>query len=115
MRCRVIFHAWAPDSQTIAFTRGSADKADIFTVPVDGGTAVRLTNDTVNDGPDYTPDGKFIYFDSARSGLLQIWRMKPDGTGAEQITDDAHNNSSPHVSPDGKSVAFLSQPPSRGS
>ena len=108
------FHAWAPDSQTIAFTRGSADKADIFTVPVDGGTAVRLTNDTVNDGPDYTPDGKFIYFDSARSGLLQIWRMKPDGTGAEQITDDAHNNSSPHVAPDGKSIAFLSQPPVAG-
>jgi hypothetical protein len=109
------FHAWSPDSQTIAFTRGSASKADIFTVPVTGGTEVRLTSDTINDGPDYSPDGKFIYFDSSRSGALQIWRMKPDGSAAEQVTDDDNLNSSPHVSPDGKHVAFLSQPSGSGS
>jgi catechol 2,3-dioxygenase-like lactoylglutathione lyase family enzyme len=104
------FHAWAPDSQSVAFTRGSAGKADIFTIALTGGTEVRLTSDTINDGPDYSPDGKFIYFDSWRTGTCQIWRMKPDGSAAEQITDDGHLNSSPHVSPDGKSVAFLSQP-----
>jgi Tol biopolymer transport system component/catechol 2,3-dioxygenase-like lactoylglutathione lyase family enzyme len=104
------FHAWAPDSRTIAFTRGSAGKADIFTVAVEGGTEVRLTSDTLNDGPDYSADGKFIYFDSWRSGGLQIWRMQPDGSAAEQITDDDNLNSSPHVAPDGKTVAFLSQP-----
>jgi catechol 2,3-dioxygenase-like lactoylglutathione lyase family enzyme len=104
------FHAWAPDSQTIAFTRGSAGKADLFTIPLAGGAETRLTSDTLNDGPDYTPDGKLIYFDSSRSGSTQIWRMKSDGTGAEQVTDDDAVNSSPHVSPDGKFVAFLSQP-----
>lgn len=103
------FHAWAPDSRSLAFTQGSASKADIFTISIDGGTEQRLTSDTLNDGPDYTPDGKFIYFDSLRSGKLQIWRMKPDGSAAEQITDDEANNHSPHVSPDGKAVAFLSQ------
>ena len=46
----------------------------------------------------------------SRSGTTQIWRMKPDGSAAEQLTDDDHLNSSPHVSPDGKTVAFLSQP-----
>jgi TolB protein len=105
------FHAWAPDSQRIAFTRGSADRADIFSIGAAGGTEVRLTSDTVNDGPDYCPDGKFIYFDSSRSGTTQIWRMKPDGSAAEQITDDDNINSSPHVSRDGKTLAFLSQPP----
>jgi Tol biopolymer transport system component len=104
------FHAWAPDSSSIAFTRGSAGKADIYTVAIAGGTEQRLTSDTLNDGPDFTPDGKFIYFDSVRSGSSQIWRMKPDGSAAEQLTDDDHLNSSPHVSPDGKTVAFLSQP-----
>src|SRR5581483_1172431 len=101
------FHAWAPDSQTVAFTRGSAGKADIFTIPAAGGAEVRLTSDTVNDGPDYSADGKLIYFDSARSGTTQIWRMKSDGSDAEQITADGAANSSPHVSPDGKTVAFL--------
>jgi TolB protein len=104
------FHAWAPDSKTVAFTRGSAGKADIFTIPLAGGTETRLTGDTLNDGPDYSPDAQFIYFDSARSGTTQIWRMKPDGTAAEQLTGDDRLNSSPHVSPDGDSVAFLSQP-----
>ena len=60
--------------------------------------------------------GQFIYFDSARSGSTQIWRMKADGSEAEQVTaDDSNINSSPHVSPDGKTVAFLSQPVSEGS
>jgi TolB protein len=104
------FHAWAPDSQTVAFTRGSAGKADIFTVPVTGGAELRLTRDTLNDGPDYSHDGKLIYFDSSRSGSTQIWRMKPDGSGAEQVTDDENTNSSPHVSPDGNTIAFISQP-----
>jgi WD40-like Beta Propeller Repeat len=108
------FHAWSPDSKTIAFTRGSASKADIFTVPAAGGAEVRLTSDTLNDGPDYSPDGKLIYFDSSRSGTTQIWRMRPDGSGAEQVTDDGNINSSPHVSPDGKTVAFLSQPVKEG-
>jgi len=104
------FHAWAPDSRTVAFTRGNAGKTDIFTIPLEGGWEARLTSDTLNDGPDYSPDGKLIYFDSARSGTTQIWRMGPDGSAAEQLTDDLRINSSPHVSPDGKSVAFLSQP-----
>jgi dipeptidyl aminopeptidase/acylaminoacyl peptidase len=108
------FHAWSADSRVIAFTRGSASHADIFTVPASGGAESRLTADTVNDGPDFSPDGKFIYFDSARSGTLQIWRMHMDGSAPEQITDDDHENSSPHVSPDGKHLAFLSQPPRSG-
>lgn len=105
------FHAWSPDSTTIAFTRGRASQADIFTVPATGGEARQLTHDTINDGPDYSADGKFIYFDSSRSGQLQIWRMRTDGSAAEQITDDDSRNSSPHLSPDGKSLAFLAQPP----
>jgi|HubBroStandDraft_1064217.scaffolds.fasta_scaffold00050_48 TolB protein len=109
------FHAWSPDSRIVAFTRGSASKADIFTIPASGGEESRLTRDTVNDGPDFSPDGQFIYFDSSRSGSTQIWRMRPDGSQPEQITDDAGQNSSPHISPDGKNLAFLSQPGNAGS
>ncbi len=104
------FHAWSPDGRTIAFTRGSESKADIFTVAAAGGGETQLTRDASSDGPDFSPDGKFIYFDSSRSGGLQIWRMHPDGSAPEQITDDANRNCTPHVSPDGKHIAFFSQP-----
>ena len=109
------FHAWSPDGKTVAFTRGSASHADIFTIPAAGGPETRLTSDTVNDGPVYSPDGQYIYFDSSRSGTTQIWRMRPDGSQAEQITDDDALNSSPHISPDGMTLAFLSQHPGHGS
>ena len=109
------FHAWSPDGKTIAFTRGSASHADIFTIPAAGGPETRLTYDTVNDGPAYSPDGQYLYFDSARSGTTQIWRMRSDGSQAEQITDDDSVNSSPHISPDGMTLAFLSQHPGHGS
>ena len=42
---------------------------------------------------------------------MQIWRMRPDGTDARQVTDDGFNNWFPHVSPDGKWIAFISFPP----
>lgn len=105
------FHAWSPDGKTVAFTRGSASHADIFTIPAAGGPETRLTYDSVNDGPVYSPDGQYIYFDSSRSGTTQIWRMRSDGSQAEQITDDDSLNSSPHIAPDGTTMAFLSQHP----
>src|SRR5262249_4890089 len=57
---------------------------------------------------EYTPDGKWIYFNSSRTGRMQIWRMRPDGTGQEQITSDDYNNWFPHISPDGKRIAIVS-------
>ncbi len=62
----------------------------------------------LDDGPEYSPDGKWIYFNSVRSGTMQIWRMRPDGSGPEQLTRDGFNNWFPHVSPDGRWIAFLS-------
>jgi Tol biopolymer transport system component len=39
---------------------------------------------------------------------MQIWRMKPDGSAQEQVTNDEYNNWFPHLSPDGRWIAFLS-------
>ena len=39
---------------------------------------------------------------------MQLWRMKPDGSDQQQLTDDELNDWFPHVSPDGKRVVFLS-------
>jgi len=39
---------------------------------------------------------------------MQIWRMHADGSQPEQVTSDEMNNWTPHVSPDGKWMVFLS-------
>ncbi len=65
-------------------------------------TQLTFNKGPLADGPEYSPDGKFIYYNSSKSGTMQIWRMKPDGTDHEQITFDEHNDWFPHISPDNK-------------
>jgi len=70
----------------------------------------RLTNaQGLDDGPDYSPDGCYIYFNSVRTGQMKIWRMQIDGSKQEQITKDlVFNDWFPHPSPDGNWIVFLS-------
>jgi Tol biopolymer transport system component len=73
-----------------------------------GDNETRLTTAKgLDDGPEYSPDGKYIYFNSERTGMMQIWRMRPDGSEQEQITSDDFNNWFPHISPDGKWMVLL--------
>lgn len=73
---------------------------------------VRLTNTPgLDDGSEYSPDGKHIYFNSVRSGKMELWRMNADGTDPVQLTDDEYQNWFPHVSPDGENIVFISYPP----
>lgn len=103
------FHGWSADGKTLAFCGQRNGNFDIYTIPAAGGEETRLTTaEGLDDGPEYSPDGKYIYFNSIRSGLMQIWRMKPDGSGQEQVTpDDGYNNWFPHLSPDGQRMVFL--------
>ena len=80
-----------------------------------GGDELQLTGragfEGHNDGPDYSPDGQHIWFNSDRTGHAQIWRMTVDGNDPVQITHDGRVNWFPHPSPDGAHVLYLSYPP----
>ena len=104
-------HGWSPDGKVLVYTGGRSDEFDIYATPSDGsGTERRLTDAKgLDDGPEFSPDGAHIYFNSVRGGgTMQIWRMKPDGAAPEQVTSDEYNNWFPHLSPDGRWIAFLS-------
>ncbi|MEO8757186.1 MAG: biopolymer transporter Tol [Devosia sp.] len=113
-------HGVSPDNKTLSFTavEGAAEhrRINLFTIPVAGGPDTRLTDvNHPNDGPEYSPDGKWIYFNSERDakqpGHAQCYRMRPDGTGIEQLTHDERVNWFPHGSPDGKHYVYISYPP----
>ena len=113
-------HGISPDGLTLAYVaiEGPAGqkRINLFTIPAGGGADTRLSDVSYpNDGPEYSPDGKWIYFSSERAatipGHAQCFRMRPDGTGIEQLTFDERVNWFPHVSPDGRSVVFISYPP----
>jgi Tol biopolymer transport system component len=108
------FHGWSPDGKYLAYV-GQRDKVfNLFRVPVTGGDEERLTSKPpYDDGPDYSRDGKWIYFNSERSGKWEVWRMPADGAGpddakAQQVTKDDFENWFPHPSPDGKHLLVFS-------
>ncbi|WP_112945843.1 MULTISPECIES: TolB family protein [unclassified Rhizobium] len=106
------WHGWSPDGKELAYCGIRGDLFDIYTIDVTGGEERRLTNgEGRNDGPDYSADGRWIYFNSSRTGLMQIWRIHPDGTGVEQVTHDNYGNWFAHPSPNNDKVVLISYDP----
>ena len=54
----------------------------------------------------YSPDGKYICFNSDRSGLQQIYVMKSDGSNVKRITFGNGIYGTPVWSPRGDLIAF---------
>ena len=105
-------HGWSPDNAYVTYTGGRDGNYDIYKIAVNSGEEIRLTDSPqLDDGSEYSRNGDYIYFNSARTGSMEIWRMKPDGSQQEQLTSDELNNWFPHISPDGKRMVFLSYLP----
>jgi TolB protein len=108
------WHGWNPNNKEVIYValRDGNPSYGLYKASVNGGAEVRLTNNTDYhiDGPEYSPDGKYIYYNANPTGTMQIWRMKTDGSGQEQITFDEYNNWFPHISPDGKWMTIISFP-----
>lgn len=112
------WHGISPDGGTLVYCapRGEGDQRnfDIYAISIHGGEERRLTvHPGYDDGPDYSPDGKWIWFNSDRSGSWDLWRIPAAGAGAndqlaERITSDEWEDWFPHPSPDGRWIVFLS-------
>lgn len=104
-------HGWSPDLKTLAFcgSRNGARQLDVYTISVNGDNEKQLTTtDGLDDGPEYSPDGKQIWFNSVRTGLMQIWLMNADGSNQTQMTFDKDFNSwFAHISPNGKLIVYI--------
>lgn len=111
-KARSYWHGWSPDGKTLAYVRvGTGDDSyDIWVKDLAGGPARPLiVGPGVDDGPEYSPDGKYLYFNSTRSGAMAIWRAYADGSDPVQLTRDPERRDwFPHVSPDGKWIIFVS-------
>ncbi|MFF1879609.1 TolB family protein [Leifsonia sp. NPDC058230] len=111
----------SPDGVTLSFTGadvrpGRPFANDLYTLPAEGGTEHRLTEWDVDAiGCDYAPDGRWLYFNAAldarREGHMQLYRMRPDATAVERLTEAETSDWFPRASPSGDWVAFLSFPP----
>jgi dipeptidyl aminopeptidase/acylaminoacyl peptidase len=76
---------WSPDGNHLAFI----SEGDVWTVATDGGTPTRLTHDPIGAGdprgatdhhPLWSPDGRWILYESGRHGFNELYVVSTDGT-----------------------------------
>lgn len=109
-------HGVSPDGETLAYIGlehvDGRRITNVWTIPSAGGVDVQVTDDEfADDGSEYSPDGKWIYFNSERAGQAQLFRIEVAGGAIEQLTSDERVNWFPHPAPDGSTVAYVSFPP----
>ena len=98
--------SWSPDGRIVFITKVGDDE-DVWIMNHDGTGRRQLTDDAAaEDRTVVSPDGRYIYFGSTRSGTQQIWRMDADGSNSVQLTRGEAINVEPSVSPDGKWIVF---------
>ncbi|HMW73147.1 MAG TPA: hypothetical protein PKD17_15070, partial [Cellvibrionaceae bacterium] len=104
------WHGWSPDGRYLAYVAGRSHHADfkIYRLDLQTGLEEQLTfGPGLDDGPDYSACGKYIYFNGYRNGKMQIWRMDADGKNPVQLIHSTHSDWFPHPSPDGTKLIFL--------
>ena len=102
----------APDGRTLAYSVAT-DHSNVWSVPVSAHgwassrDATMVTTDRERlEGFDISSDGKWLVFDSDRSGIQQIFRRPLAGGEVQQITHDTIPAFAPSLSPDGSAVAY---------
>jgi Tol biopolymer transport system component len=92
----------SPDGRTIVFDL----LGELYTLPVEGGAATRITKGMAFDAqPRFSPDGETIVFVSDRSGGENVWTLRLDFTDTTQITQGNGNlYLSPEWMPDGEHI-----------
>lgn len=93
----------APDGRTVVFYSLVQPEGHLYVTGADGTGQRQVTggDSTIDRVPRWSPGGDWIAFFSTRSGPLQIWKIRPDGSDLTQLTAAPHNVGVAVWSPDG--------------
>jgi hypothetical protein len=103
---------WSPDGLHIAairWTRGGTSEVAI--VDTTGRVVQSIARErAVNSTPAWSPDGRYVYLSSDRTGITNLYRAEFRETGdapLERLSDTRTGLFEPQVSPDGRSLAAI--------
>ncbi len=102
---------WSPNGRTIVFERGG--RIMLQTVELNGmlsGDPTELPNQPagINSQPNWSPNNRWIVFRHEDGGQSYIYRMFPDGTRVQRLTNGLTNVSDPDWSPDSSRIVYIS-------
>jgi TolB protein len=101
--------SFSPDGRQLVLTLGGIDgNLDIHVLDLSTRQTRRLTTHRAIDTEgSWSPDGRYIYFTSDRSGGPQVYRVPAAGGTPERVTFEGSYNARPRLSPDGKRLAVV--------
>ena len=101
--------SFSPDGRKLVVTLGGVDgNLDIHVLDINSRQTTRLTTHRAIDTEGtWSPDGRYIYFTSDRSGGPQVYRIRATGGTPERVTFEGSYNARPRLSPDGKRMAVV--------
>lgn len=103
------WHGVSPDGEKLVYCAERNGDWDVYSIDIKTQIETRLTDaNGLDDGPEYSYDGNWIYFNSHRTGRMHLYKMKPDGSDQTQLTFDSYDNWFPHPSPDNKKLVYIS-------
>jgi serine/threonine protein kinase len=80
---------WSPDGKSLLVYAGAYGDKNIFKIDVATGDYTQLTDGGNNAGGSYSPDGRYIVFNSLRNNdQADLYIMRSDGTNQVQLTND---------------------------
>jgi Tol biopolymer transport system component len=104
--------AWHGSRIVYSSNRVSNFNAELFAVPARRLTFTKGADGVLGDDgmPDFSPDGKRVFFTSNRDQQAEIYVMRPDGSGQRRLTRRPGDDWAPDVAPDGRRIAFTQLP-----
>lgn len=96
-------------AEHVVFARLAPSEARLYVANADGSGERAITEPgSLNYNPAWSPKGDWIAFTSEREGSADIFRMHPDGSGIERLTDNPAFDDQATFSPDEKQLVFVS-------
>jgi serine/threonine-protein kinase len=100
---------FSPDGRYVAYTASERPDPDVWVYDVQQSSVRRLSFDGNNVYPEWSPDGQWLGFSSAREGSLRrgLYRKRADGSGAAELLVSAqHQQWELTWSPDGRWLVY---------